>query len=61
MEKKILCGCHNVTLDDVKAQIELGVRKFKELQDITNIGTDCPPCTEQNEKIFNDLLLNTGN
>jgi bacterioferritin-associated ferredoxin len=56
MEKEVLCCCHNVTLDDVKDQIKLGVNSFDDLQVITKIGTDCPPFKEKNEKLFKILL-----
>ncbi|MFK5883446.1 MAG: (2Fe-2S)-binding protein [Candidatus Izemoplasma sp.] len=56
MEKDILCCCHNVSLEDMKEQVKLGVSSFKDLQDITKIGTDCAPCKEKNELIFNKLI-----
>jgi len=56
MEKEMLCGCHNVSLEDVKKQLKLGVTSFEELQEITKIGTDCPPCKEQNEALFHTLI-----
>jgi bacterioferritin-associated ferredoxin len=56
MEKEVLCCCHDVTLEDVKNQIKLGVNSFDNLQEITKIGTDCPPCKEKNEKLFKILL-----
>lgn len=56
MEKEMLCCCHDVSLDDVKKQIELGVTNFEKLQEITKIGTDCPPCKEANEQLFNTLV-----
>lgn len=56
MEKEVLCCCHDVTLEDVKKQIENGVSNFSELQEITKIGTDCPPCKEKNEALFNTLV-----
>ncbi len=56
MENKSLCCCHDVTLNDVMKQIENGVTTFEELQDKTGIGTDCPPCKENNEKLFYELL-----
>lgn len=56
MEKEILCCCHNVTLEEVKKQIKLGINSFEDLQAKTKIGTDCPPCKENNEKLFNKLL-----
>lgn len=56
MTKKVLCGCHNVTLEDVKNEIKKGVKTFEVLQAKTKIGTDCPPCKENNKQLFNDLL-----
>jgi bacterioferritin-associated ferredoxin len=56
MEKEVLCCCHDVTLEDVKNQIKLGVNDFDKLQEVTKIGTDCPPCKEKNEKLFKVLL-----
>lgn len=56
MEKEVLCCCHDVTLEDVKEKIKLGINSFEDLQKITKIGTDCPPCKEKNEKLFKVLL-----
>lgn len=56
MEKDVLCCCHNVTLEDVKKNIKSGVKTFDELQEITKIGTDCPPCKESNEILFSKLI-----
>ena len=58
MNSEVLCCCHNVTMEDVEKQIEQGVRSFEKLQDETNIGIDCPPCKEKNEKLFYDLIKN---
>lgn len=56
MEEKVLCCCHNVTEKDVKKHIENGVKEFSKLQELTGIGTDCPPCTVSSEEAFNELL-----
>jgi len=56
MEDKVLCCCHNVTVNDVKKHISQGVKTFSVLQEKTGIGTDCPPCKENNEKLFNTLI-----
>ncbi len=56
MEEKVLCCCHNVTLKDVKAAISNGVQTFEELQEATQIGTDCPPCTENSKRVFTELI-----
>lgn len=55
MTSNIVCGCHNVTLEDVKKEIKNGVTTFEALQEKTKIGTDCAPCREQTEKLFNHL------
>ena len=56
MEDKEVCCCHNVTVNDVLKHIQEGVRDFKPLQEKTKIGTDCPPCKEDNELLFKELL-----
>lgn len=56
MENKVLCCCHNVTINDVQKNIEQGVVEFSQLQEKTGIGTDCQPCKESNKKIFEQLL-----
>ncbi len=43
-ENQYLCSCFQVTKDDVKEHIRQGVTKFKELQEKTNIGTECSDC-----------------
>jgi len=56
MEDKVLCECHNVTLNDVKQKIKEGVTSFQELQELTKLGTDCPSCKDQNEELFKHLI-----
>lgn len=56
MENKVLCCCHNVTVEDVKKHIDQGVTNFEDLQAKTGIATDCPPCKENNEKVFKNML-----
>ena len=56
MENKQVCCCHNVTVNDIKKQINEGVRDFETLQEKTKIGTDCPPCKEENAILFKKLL-----
>ncbi|PAT01321.1 (2Fe-2S)-binding protein [Candidatus Izimaplasma bacterium ZiA1] len=57
MEDKVICCCHNVKLSDIENNIKDGVKTFEELQEKTNIGTDCPPCKDSSEKLFNSLLI----
>lgn len=56
MDHEVICCCHNVTIKDVKGHIEKGISTFEELQSITNIGKDCPPCEQKNRQLFNQLL-----
>ncbi len=56
MANEQLCCCHNVTLEDVKEEINKGVKTFKTLQENTGIGTDCPPCEKNNRALFEKLL-----
>lgn len=60
MENKVICECFNVSTNDIKNAIKSGIKTFKDLQDKTNIGTECPPCTENSEKIFIELLNETS-
>lgn len=57
-KSEVLCECHNVTKQDVIDAIESGVSSFEELQKLTAIGTDCPPCTESSKEYFQEQLLN---
>ena len=43
-------------LNDVKQKIKEGVTSFQELQELTKLGTDCPPCKDQNEELFKQLI-----
>ncbi|MCF7927228.1 MAG: (2Fe-2S)-binding protein [Candidatus Izimaplasma sp.] len=56
MENKVICGCHNITLKDIKKHIDSGVKTFEKLQEKTNIGKNCPPCQSSNKLLFMKLL-----
>ena len=47
---------HNVKLTGIKENISNVVKTFEELQEKTKVGTDCSPCKEASEKLFNELL-----
>ena len=55
--QEVLCGCHGVTKQDVQNAIKNGVKTFEELQKLTAIGTDCPPCTESSKEYFQQQLV----
>lgn len=56
MNDKEICCCHSVKLSDMKKFIEEGGKDFVTFQELTKIGTDCPPCKENNEALFNEML-----
>jgi NAD(P)H-nitrite reductase large subunit len=53
---KIVCGCFNVTEQDIKNAIRNGAKSFEEVQAVTKVGTGCGKCVESN-KAFVDQLL----
>ena len=59
MEKEIICGCFSVSKQDIEVSISNGVRSFKELQDLTNIGTECEPCFEKSKLVFKEIFKKT--
>jgi NAD(P)H-nitrite reductase large subunit len=55
---KVVCGCMNVTEQDIKNAIKNGASSFEEVKAITKVSTGCGKCAGNNEKLVNDLLLN---
>ncbi len=53
----IVCGCFNVTESDIKNAIDKGAKSFKEVQDMTKVGTGCGSCVSSNEELVNGLLM----
>lgn len=53
----IICGCHNVSVDDLNNAIKNGVGVFEEAQRITKVGTGCGKCVANNKALFDELLL----
>ena len=59
MKKKIVCECFNVSKQDIEISISNGVKSLKELQYLTNIGTNCEPCFEKSKIVFEEILKKT--
>jgi NAD(P)H-nitrite reductase large subunit len=57
-ESRVVCGCMNVTEQDIKNAIKNGASSFEEVKAITKVSTGCGQCAGGNEKLVNDLLLN---
>ena len=53
---KIVCGCFNVTEQDLNNAIKNGAKTFEEVQAVTKVGTGCGRCVESNKVLVNQLL-----
>ena len=51
-DQKYVCECFEITKADIKAHIKNGVVKYKDLQAITNIGTQCSSCKTKTKAKF---------
>ena len=56
-ENKVVCGCFNITEQDLKNAIKNGSNSFEEVQAITKVGTGCGKCVDGNKALVNQLLL----
>jgi NAD(P)H-nitrite reductase large subunit len=56
-QPKVICGCMNVTEQDIKIAIKNGANSFEEVQAMTKVGTGCGNCVENNNKLVDELLL----
>lgn len=53
---KVVCGCINVTVKDIKDAIANGAKSFEEVQEVTKVGTGCGQCVESNRALVDELL-----
>lgn len=53
----VVCGCYNVTEQDIKNAINNGAKSYEEVQDITKAGTGCGGCVVSGRELVNDLLI----
>ena len=56
-ENKVVCGCFNITEQDLKNAIKNGANSFEEVQTATKVGTGCGRCVDGNKALVNQLLL----
>jgi NAD(P)H-nitrite reductase large subunit len=54
---KVVCGCFNVTEQDIKNAINNGAKSYQEVQNITKVGTGCGGCLVSSEELVNELLI----
>lgn len=56
-EDKVVCGCYNVTEQDLKNAVKNGAKSFEEVQAVTKVGTGCGRCIEGNKQLVNELII----
>ncbi|BCN29047.1 (2Fe-2S)-binding protein [Anaeromicropila herbilytica] len=57
-QNQVVCGCLNVTVNDMVNAIKNGAKSFEEVQSITKVGTGCGQCVEANRPLVAQLLKN---
>lgn len=55
-DDKVVCGCMNVTVKDIKDAISNGAKSFEEVQEVTSVSTGCGSCTESVKELVDQLL-----
>ena len=53
---KVVCGCINVTVKDLKDAIGNGAKSFEEVQSVTKVGTGCGKCVDGVKVLVDELL-----
>lgn len=56
-EDKVVCGCYNVTVQDLKNAVKNGAKSFEDVQAVTKVGTGCGHCVEGNRELVNELII----
>jgi bacterioferritin-associated ferredoxin len=55
-DDKVVCGCINVTVKDLKDAIKNGAKSFEDVQEATNVGTGCGSCVDSVKVLVDELL-----
>lgn len=55
-ENQVVCGCFNLTVQDLENAVKSGAKSFEEVQAITKVGTGCGNCVESNKVLVAQLL-----
>lgn len=53
---QVVCGCYNVTVQDIKDAIKNGAKSFEEVQEITQLGNACGACIDEAKTLVEELL-----
>ncbi|AWK52101.1 (2Fe-2S)-binding protein [Clostridium beijerinckii] len=55
-DDKVVCGCTNVTIQNLRDAIENGAKSFEEIQSVINVDTRCGQCVDSVKSLVNELL-----
>jgi len=58
--KNVICPCFDITKAEVKQHIRDGVIKYKDLQQLTKIGTKCSSCKKKTKVKFKKYKAKLG-
>ncbi len=53
---EVMCGCTNVTIQNLRDAIENGAKSFEEVQSVTNVVTGCGQCVDNVKALVDELL-----
>jgi NAD(P)H-nitrite reductase large subunit len=54
---KVVCGCYNVTIQDLNNAVKNGAKSFEKVQAVTKVGTGCGHCITGNSNLVNELII----
>lgn len=55
-DDEVVCGCMNVTVQDIKVAIRNGAKSFEEVQEVTDVSNGCGNCTDSVKELVKNLL-----
>lgn len=55
-ENQVVCGCFNVTVQDLVNAVKNGAKSFEDVQAVTKVGTGCGKCIAGNKALVAQLL-----
>lgn len=59
-KEKVICSCYGITKQDMKDAIQVGITKYKQYQDESNIGKKCSSCKKKNKERFKKYKRKLG-
>lgn len=53
---EVICGCYNLTVQDIIDAVDNGAKSFEEVQEATEVGNACGQCIDEVKELVEDLL-----